>query len=344
MNRTGFVVVSGAVAAGLVASVFLWPKEEGVVIYCATDDVIAAPILEEFERTSGIHVKPVYDTEQSKTVSLANKLKFERTNPQCDVYWNNEILHTVRLAEEGVFEPYASPSAADIPAEFKDPQNRWTGFAARPRILIVSTDASMWPDADRPKSMEDLANPKWKGRAVMAKPLVGTTLSHCVVLMTVLGKARAGKWFDAVLANQVLSPMGNGQAANAVGLRQAAFGFTDIDDFHAVEHEGKPVTVVYPDQGEGEVGTLLIPNTVSLVKGAPHADLGRKLVDWLLSKKVEQALAEADCAQVPLRPDVPRPAHVKVAPKDFRAMKVDWQDAATHYDERFRQLQSLWGK
>jgi iron(III) transport system substrate-binding protein len=344
MNRAGFLVVSVVVVGGLVAAAVFWPRQEGVVLYCATDDVLARPVLDAFERETGIHLKTRFDTEQSKTIGLANDLKLERDNPRCDVFWCNETLQVVRLANEGVFAPYVSPSAADIPAEFKDAGGLWTGFAARPRILIVSTDPKMWPDAERPKSMSDFVDPKWKGRAVLAQPLSGTTLTHAAVLMTVLGRDGAMKWFKGLFDNGCLFPVGNGAAASSVGGRQAAFAFTDIDDFHAIERKGEPVEVVYPDQGPGQPGTLLIPNTVALVKGGPSPELGKKLIDFLLGKRVEQMLAEGEGSQVPLRPDVPRPAHVKVPPTDFRAMKVDWQDAAKHYDERLDQLQALWGR
>jgi iron(III) transport system substrate-binding protein len=344
MQRTGFFVAAVLVVGGLVASAVFWPKQEGVTLYCSTDDVIAAPILADFERETGVHVKPVFDTEASKTVGRANALKLERDDPRCDVFWNNEILQTVRLANDGIFAAYVSPSAADIPAEYKDPGGLWTGFAARPRILIVSTDAKMWEGADRPKSMNDFVDPKWKGRCVIAQPLSGTTLTHFIVLMSVLGKRDALKWFDGLRANQCGFPVGNGPAASAVGARQSAFGFSDIDDFHEIEHKGQPVAVVYPDQGPGQVGTLLLPNTVALVKGGPKPELGKKLIDYLLSKKVEQSLAESTASQVPLRPDVPRPPHVKVPPTDFHAMKVDWQDAAKDYDARLDQLQALWGR
>src|SRR5262245_53632503 len=112
MRRAAFFASAVVVVGGLVAAAVFWPKEEGVVLYCSTDDVIARPILEDFTRETGIHVKAEFDTEASKTVGLANRLKLERSDPRCDVFWNNEILQTVRLANAGVFAPYASPSAA----------------------------------------------------------------------------------------------------------------------------------------------------------------------------------------------------------------------------------------
>ena len=64
----------------------------------------------------------------------------EADRPRCDVFWNNEIAHTVSLAGDGLLASYASPSAEGIPAEFRDPQDRWTGFAARARVFIVNTE------------------------------------------------------------------------------------------------------------------------------------------------------------------------------------------------------------
>src|SRR5207244_4036229 len=105
----------------------------------------------------------------------------------------------------------------------------------RPRIVIVSTAPKMWPDDARPKSMGDFVDPKWKGRASIAKPLTGTTLTHAVVLYSVLGKDRAVKWFEGLFANACTFPSSNGPVARGVGEAQVAFGFTDIDDFRAVQ-------------------------------------------------------------------------------------------------------------
>src|SRR5262249_52500337 len=120
-------------------------------------------------------------------------------HPRADVFWNNEIVQTIRLQGAGCLEPYASPSAADIPAEWKDPGNAWTGFAARARILIVNTKKT---PADRmPRSYKDLADPARKGEAAIAKPVAGTTSTHFCVLHELLGAEAARAWFDALVAN-----------------------------------------------------------------------------------------------------------------------------------------------
>jgi iron(III) transport system substrate-binding protein len=342
MQRNTFLALVAVVVVVVVALPLLWPQKHGVTVYCAVDDVHSRPILEAFEKETGIEVVAVFDTEANKTVGLVRRILEERDEPQCDVFWNNEILHTIRLAGKDVFEPYDSPSAAEIPSAFRDPKNRWTGFGARARILIVNTEAL--PDAAaRPASMQDLVDAKWKGQAAFVRPLTGTTLTHALSAYTVLGEDGARAWLKGLFENDVNFPPGNGPAARMVAGGQKPFGFTDTDDFRKQQLLEKPVTLVYPDQGEGQPGTLFIPNTVGLIKGAPNSEAGKRLVDYLLSKQVEEALAHGDSAQIPVRGDVKRPDYVK-GPPEIRPMEVDWDDVAEHTDARLEELQGLWGR
>lgn len=340
MRKEALFLAVGAAALAVVAGVLLTRDQSGVTLYCATDEDLARPIVEEFERRTGIRVKARYDTEAVKTVGLVTALRSEAAKPRADVFWNNEILHTVRLAKEGLLEPYVSPSAAELPDDFKHPDGLWTGFAARARILIVNTE--LLPDsADWPTSMNDLTDPKWKGKAAFVRPLTGTTLTHAATMWDILGADGALNWFNGMHANDVTFPSGNGPLAKTVALGHRHFGFTDTDDFRKMEVAGEPVARVYPDQGEGEIGTMFIPNTVALIKGGPEPELGKKLIDFLLSKDAEEMLARLDSAQIPLRGDVPRPDHV-VGPPEFRAMKVDWEKVSDQYDPRLEQLEALW--
>ncbi len=285
MKPKAFLTLAAAAVIALIAAAFLWPQKEGVTIYCAADEGHAIPILDAFERETGIYVHRNFDTEADKTVGLVQRLREERGNPRGDVFWHNEIMHTIRLAREGVLASYDSPQAADIPETFRDPGRMWTGIAARARILIVNTE--LVGEDERPTSMNDLLDAKWRGRTAFVRPLTGTTLTHATVLYTVLGADKARAWFRGLRENETLFPSGNAPLARSVAGGQAAFGFTDTDDYEKVLADGRPVARVYPDQAEGGVGTLLIPNTIALVKGGPRPDLGKKLVDFLVSKRVE---------------------------------------------------------
>ncbi len=285
-----------------------------VVLYTSVDEVAARPIIEAFERQSGIRVLVQKDSEATKTVGLAERLEAEKANPQADVYWGNEVFHTIGLAEQGVLAAYESPSAKDIPAQYKDAQGRWAGTSLRARVIARSTQAEA---ARGVNSIQVLANPALKGRICMARPVAGTTRGHVAALYTAWGPERFEQFLNQLKANDVKLLGGNGPVAEAVGGGAMWAGLTDNDDVDATLRKGGRLDMVLPDQKAEQIGTLTIPCTVGLVAGARRADAGKKLVDYLLSKEVEQKLLEAKFARysvfAPAESGGAKPMHVDYA-------------------------------
>jgi iron(III) transport system substrate-binding protein len=110
--------------------------------------------------------------------------------------------------------------------------------------------------------------------------------------------------------NEVRVTASNGESADAVASGEVAFSLVDSDDAVSRMRQGRAVEMIVPDQGEGEIGAFLVPTAVLIVRGAPHPAEARSLVDFLLSPESERMLAEADCAQIPLRAGVPPPGEL----------------------------------
>lgn len=304
-------------------------SEKEVVVYAALDREFSQPILDDFEKSTGIDVLAKFDVESAKTVGLANAIIQERNRPRCDLFWNNEILHTLRLEKDGLLDVYHSPAAASFPPAYRSRSGHWHGFAARARVLIVNTQ--LLPNKEqRPTSIHDLADPDWRGRCAIAKPLFGTTATHAAVLFTKWGERRAEEYYRKVRKTAtVLS--GNKQVAIDVARGKFEFGITDTDDAIIELDKGYPVAIVAPDQGEGGIGSLFIPNTICLIKGSPNSDRARHLVDYLLQPEVEARLARGDSAQFPVNPKVAEPSRVEL-PTDVQWMEVDFAAAADVWD------------
>ncbi len=308
------------------------PAAEGnrrqVVVYTALDEAFSRPVFEEFTRQTGIEVLGKFDTESTKTVGLTQAIFAEAARPRCDVFWNNEIVNTLRLERAGLLTGYPTAAAATFPEQYRSASGVWHGFAARARVLLVNTDLVV--EADRPDSIMDLADTRWQGRVGIAKPLAGTTASHAACLFAVWGEQRAKEYFRDVKSNARVMA-GNKQVAQAVARGELAFGLTDTDDA-IIELEAMwPVAIVYPDQGPEQSGTLFIPNTVSIVHDAPHPQEAKQLVDFLLSPQVEEMLAEGPSAQIPLNSQVSTVPRVE-SPRTVRAMEVDFEAAAAQWD------------
>jgi len=297
-------------------------SQREVVVYTSVDQVVSEPILRDFEKQSGLKVRAVFDTEETKSTGVLNRLIAESPRPQADVFWSGDPVRPFVLIKRGLVTPYRSPSAEGIPPAYQAPDGSWTGFAARVRVLLVNRNRLA--GAQPPRSVRDLADPRWKGTAAIANPLFGTTTMHIAALFATWGDPQARAFLDALKANQVRVASSNGEVKRLVATGEVTFGLADTDDAQEALAEGAPIDVVFPDQ-DG-IGTLVMPTTVSLIRGSPHPEAGKQLIDHLLRPEVERRLAET-AAHVPLRPGVQTPPGVKRA-SDFKAMQVDYARVA----------------
>ncbi|HUV38063.1 MAG TPA: extracellular solute-binding protein, partial [Planctomycetota bacterium] len=215
----------------------------------------------------------------------------------------NELLGTMDLDERGLLEPYKGPGWQRMPAEYKDPGGRWTGFAARLRVYIVNREkmtagkgVAIVTDADVATALgsDNLS------RAAIAKPLYGTTLTHYCVLWEALGADAIKTWHRDLRARGIREVAGNATVKDLVADGVCDFGFTDTDDFFVAKDAGKPVEMLPVTLDDGRV--IAIPNTVCIIKGTSRGDAARRLVDYLLSGEIELKLANSKSRQVPLGP------------------------------------------
>lgn len=294
-----------------------------VVVYVSHDQVFSEPILKDFERDTGIKVRAVYDTEESKSTGALNRLIAEKNNPQADVYWANEPVRAEVLRQQGIAAPYLSPNAEGIPAAFRDPKGYWTGFAARARVLILNRNAN-----PKPVSILSYNDPRWRGKAVIANPLFGTTTTQVAALFVLWGDDKARAFMAGLHDNAVKLSGSNGDSADLVARGEFAFSLVDSDDAVNRMRQREPVEMIFPDQGADGIGCLIVPNAAVLIAGAPHPDLARKLIDYLLSMETEAKLARSDAAQIPLHPGVEGPKELR--PIDtVKTMRVDYAQIAT---------------
>ena len=223
-----------------------------------------------------------------------------------------------------------NPSQVDkYPSAVVDEDQTWVGFAARARVIIVNTN--LLDEDSFPSSLMDLAHSNLFGRVGIAKPLFGTTATQAATLSSVWGKEKTYAWFHQLKANGVRIESGNKACAVKVARGELACALTDTDDAIIELRRGAPVRIVYPDVSTDIQGTLFIPNTLSLIKGCPHPEAGRKLIDYLHSLDVEQMLASSASAQIPLHHDAGKDHPLNPLPDEW--LSVDFEAAAGLFDE-----------
>jgi len=302
-------------------------KSEEVVVYTSVDQIFSQAVLKDFEKETGLRVKAVYDTEETKSTGVLNRLIAEKDNSQCDVFWSGDPVRTIVLKNKAITQAYNSPVAKDINPIFKDAEYHWTGFSARARVLIYNK--TLLKDSEVPQSVLDLCQEAYKGNIAIANPLFGTTTFHISALFVALGDEKAQQFLRDLKSNDVVIATSNGDVKKRVMNAEVACGLTDTDDAFEALKEGADVGIVFLDQ-EG-MGTLVMPNTVSLIKDAPNVENGKKLIDYLLSKTTEAKLAQS-CAQMPLHKGVETPNNIPSL-DHIKPMKVDYAQTAQKLED-----------
>jgi len=284
------------------------PVETGrVILYTSVDQSLAELVLTKFrEAHPGVKVLTRFDTEVTKTTGLVNRLMAERSNPQADVFWSSEVFQTVRLADEGMLQPLETPTLADWPKQYRDAEHRWYGFAARVRVIAYSPDRVTEP----PHSWDELTDPRWKNRVVMADPNFGTTRGHVAVWYTLWGKSQTERFFEELASNGIRIVPSNSQAVREIINGSADLCLTDTDDVWAQRRNGHDIEMMEAlHRPHAELssqfaqGILLIPNTVALIADRPDNFAAVKFVEFLLSPDVEQLLFESDSRNIPIGPE-----------------------------------------
>ncbi|MDP6963933.1 MAG: extracellular solute-binding protein [Planctomycetota bacterium] len=299
-----------------------------LVVYCSLDQDLSEGIISDFEQKHNVEVNVQYDVERNKTVGLVSRIIAEADNPQADVYWNNEMAHTIRLKDLGLTVAYQSPAADGIPSLFIDNDFHYTGFAARARVIMYRTDI----EVNFPKHLNDFLNSTIAKNGVMAQPLTGTTLSNFAYLLNRTSQSETEKWFTDVTQAGLSFASGNADAMRRVCAGDYQWCFTDTDDAAKAVANGYPVAIHYLDQGVESPGAMLIPNSICLLKGAEGNELAKQFIDFAVSADTEVKLANSVSRQIPLHQQVEQIDGMQLPGRDYPVLDIDWQQVAAAMD------------
>lgn len=314
-------------------------SENCVVVYTSVDEVVSSEVFRRIEDKTGLEILPVYDTESTKTTGLYLRLLQEAKRPRADAFWNSEFSRTILLKQKGLLEGYRSHVAQSIPEQFHDPEGTWTGFTARARVIVRNTD--LVDPSEIPRSATEMASPRWRSKITWANPMFGTTATHLGALLSLKGKDGFRRLLEGWTA-QFQQVAGNSQAAELVAKGAFPLGLTDTDDYWRLKLRGYPIDATVLDP-EGNGCAFLIPNTVSILRGAPHPKAARRFVDALLAPEIEEFLAFSTSRQIPVRASVKTPEDLEPWLK-IPVLKVRYEEVADSIDPAIRMARELAGR
>ena len=299
-----------------------------LVIYSGRSESLIQPVVDAFKAKYpevNILLKAGSNSE------LANALIEEKSNPQADVFITTELFTVQSLVPQGVFQAYVPAGGDQFPAEFIGEGNLWTGLTRRARVIIYNKD--LVSEAELPASIFDLTDPKWKGQIAAAGSTNGGMQAQIAAMQELLGDEATEEWLNGLIANEVTFFGGHTDVRKAVGAGEFKIGLVNHYYYHLQLAEGSNVGVIYPDQGEGQIGLFTNATGATIVNGAPHLAAAQAFLDFLVSTEGQQLFAEQNY-EYPLLPGVALKEGVQ--PLDgFRLADVDVVKAAENFELAF---------
>jgi iron(III) transport system substrate-binding protein len=279
------------VAAVSVAAIGSASAQEKVVLYTAHKTSLVQALAPVFEKETGIKTEVI----QLGSSEVTRRIRAEAKAPKADVVWSTTGSLLTENAD--ILEPYKSKEAASIDPRFvKSPA--WTPYTAV--IYVLMQNSRMVPDADMPKTLTDLADPKWKGKIASARAdNSGSSFQQMMTVLTVFGDQGWTKYGE-IAKNFVLTDS-SGSVPRYVADGETPLGLTLEDNALEYKAGGAQVKIAYLSDG-----TTASPDGVALVKGAPNAENGKKFIDWALSKKTQELLVK-EAGRRSVRTDVAGP-------------------------------------
>lgn len=268
-----------------------------LVVYSSVDEENARKLLDAFSADTGIDVEMVF----LSSGPALSRIEAEASNPQADIWFGAPSENHIVAKERGLTQPYASPEAKNLDAQFKDAEGYWHAFYMNPLGFGVRTDMLKERGIEAPTSWKSLADPAYKGLIQMPSPQSsGTAYAIVMTLVTIFGEDEAFALMADINPNvQTYTQSGTAPSkALAIGETVIAIQFTPA--FLKLIDEGYPVTLVIPEEGVGYEAAAM-----SVIKNAPHAENAQKLVDWMLSKEGQGQLSAQKTYFFPVRSDVP---------------------------------------
>ena len=242
----------------------------------------------------------------------------------------------IAIERAGLIAPYRPPNIDQFPADLKDKDGYWTALLVY--VFGTGVNVDMVPLTQAPKTLQDLLDPKWRGRIAWHASSFAGAAGFIGYILTSMGEDRGMQYLRALSRQQII----NVEASSRAVLDQVIAGEYPLALMMFINH-----AVISARKGAPSAWLKIEPmavalDAISLLKDAPHPSAAKLLIDFLTSEEGQQVLRQAD--YLPALPGVPtvvpglRPADGKfqatyLHPEDVDRNMARWSKLA---EELFR--------
>jgi iron(III) transport system substrate-binding protein len=254
---------------------------------------------------------------------ILDRLRFERVNPQADVWFGGPATIFDRGIHDSLLTPFR-PSWADRVGESGSTAFYYPVY--RTPAVIAYNSRALSPD-DAPQDWDDVLAPRWKDKVIIRDPMASGTMRAIWGLILVRSIRETGDTAQGMAWLRRLDGQTKTYTVNPALLyeklarQEGLVSLWDLQDILISQAKGMPLGYRFPRSG-----TVVIDDAIALVRGSRHADAARAFIEYVGSEDA-QLLAARDVFRLPARTDLPTeavPSWVAAVQQEMVVAEMDW--------------------
>jgi iron(III) transport system substrate-binding protein len=256
-------------------------SDEGpLVVYSGRSEELVAPLIEDFETSSGLEAEVRY----GDSSELAATLLAEGENTDADVFFAQDPASLGAAAELMAELPESTLGLVD--ARYRDTGGRWVGTSGRVRVVVHNTDS----DVPLPQTIDDTVGADWAGQLGVA-PTNGSFLAFISAMILERGEDGTREWLEALAANDPVEFDGNAPIVEATDNGELAGGLVNHYYLLRLRAEGAGQSSENWFIPAGDVGSLVMPAGAAITAGTSNPDGAQQFIDFLLAEEAQTYFA-----------------------------------------------------
>jgi iron(III) transport system substrate-binding protein len=239
------------------------------------------------------------EVQYGSTPEMVTRLLTESDQSPADIIFAQDSGHLGALSTQSRLEVLSPSLLDDVDSKFQAKDGTWIGTSGRLRVLVY--DSEKYTVDQLPKSLKDLADPKWKGELGWA-PGNGSFQAHVSALRHLWGEDETKQWLEGVMANEPKRYPKNSPQVKAADDGELGIGWVNHYYLHRLDPDGRTaVNYSFPSE---DAGNIMMLAGVGIRKNSPNKEAAEKVIEYLVSIE-GQSHFTVNNFEYPTRPKVP---------------------------------------
>ncbi|SNT00630.1 2-aminoethylphosphonate transport system substrate-binding protein [Actinacidiphila glaucinigra] len=296
-------------------------------------------VFKDFEKQTGIKVRYV----EGGSGEVVQRAVREKSNTQADVLVTLPPF-IQQAGAKGLLEKYTPKGANKVAAADKSTDGTWTsvvnnyfGFVYNRQQLKTA-----------PTTWDELLDAKYKNKLQYSTPGVAGDGTAVVIkaMHDFGGKDQAMEYLKKLQANNVGPSSSTGKLAPKVDKGEILVANGDVQMNFAQTKSMPNLGIWFPAAQGGRATTFALPYAGGLVKGGPHSENGRKLLDFMLGEEAQKQVSSIGggfAARTDVKADDANARALSRILQNVEVFQPDWADIDTNLDTYVQAWQEATG-